>query len=361
MASPLLRRCVQIDGLKSRPELNGSFGSALNFDALANRYQVIVGVKRSFAIKADNLHDVASVRYRALEERAQKRVDTVRAMLEAGEEAPLEDVAEGSSALQVLTLLSAGWACADSLLANQAVSRLTAMGPAGPESAALQPLVACDAASHAGLCGLVDAMIVQKVGRLPFRAMYDLLCDIACGYQLSNIAGKSGLAGVDMFDCTSMQGMDTLMQKCAGDPKKMLEMLQTSMEVSKSAAAWSTSAAGLACKRMLGAVGAVDLAVRYVSEYAALLDGGLLDATRAEHGEEAANSVEFFMRLPAYASCNLLKLLLRVGTAALAQQTVHLLVKERLAAEARKEAGEEEEADAAEKMTPMMLQDGFVK
>jgi len=53
--TPLLSRCVVINGLVSKPELNGRTGKALSFDYDKGRYSVQLDGTSSFMIKPCNL------------------------------------------------------------------------------------------------------------------------------------------------------------------------------------------------------------------------------------------------------------------------------------------------------------------
>ena len=53
--APLLGRCVVINGLVSKPELNGRAGTALSFDYDKARYSVELDGTSSFMVKPCNL------------------------------------------------------------------------------------------------------------------------------------------------------------------------------------------------------------------------------------------------------------------------------------------------------------------
>jgi hypothetical protein len=153
----LLRSLVRIEGLKNKPELNGLLGTVVAHDSATDRFQVCTGLAQTFSIKPVNLVDVGAERFAALHERAHaepNRIDDVNTVQKLAQ-LPMEE----------LLALVANMASSDKKTAKAAVSRVVALSAHGPESDELRPLIACDCASHAALCGLVDTLIVHQTSR----------------------------------------------------------------------------------------------------------------------------------------------------------------------------------------------------
>jgi hypothetical protein len=51
----LIGRCVRLDGLQSKPELNGLTGSCVGLDLATGRVTVTIGAAKSFNVKPENV------------------------------------------------------------------------------------------------------------------------------------------------------------------------------------------------------------------------------------------------------------------------------------------------------------------